>query len=113
MWQQLIDNPLCWIMMLVAWVAYIRVFLHHFGGTQALVIENVLIGALPLMGLLGTILGLQSSFVGMMREGVESQVVSAGIADALVTTQFGLILAIPGWLALSFLGKRDKEFTHG
>lgn len=69
-------------------------------------IPNVLIGALPLMGLLGTISGLQLSFTGMMSQGIDSQVVTKGIADALFTTQLGLVLAIPGWLLMALVKRK-------
>ncbi|WP_017444899.1 MotA/TolQ/ExbB proton channel family protein [Gayadomonas joobiniege] len=109
MWQLMLDNPLCWAMLLVAWLAYVLAVLQKLEGSDKPMIAQVLINALPLMGLLGTILGLQTSFVGMMTQGVDSQIVTAGIADALLTTQFGLVLAIPGWLLLSFFTKLQSE----
>lgn len=115
--EQVLSNWICWFMLVVAWVAYWQIFTLFVHRNQ--VIDNddtfaeqiekkqfmpsVLVSALPLMGLLGTIVGLQGSFTGMMTQGVDSQVVSAGIADALLTTQMGLVLAIPGWLALAMV----------
>lgn len=104
-------------MLLVAWVAYWQIFTLFVHRNHALnyeeeltlqiankqFIPSVLVSALPLLGLLGTIVGLQGSFTGMMTQGVDSQVVTAGIADALLTTQMGLVLAIPGWLALAIV----------
>ena len=77
--------------------------------TKREMIPAVLVSALPLMGLLGTIAGLQVSFTGMMSLGVDSQVVTGGIADALFTTQLGLTLAIPGWLLLMFVNGAVKR----
>lgn len=111
----MIQNTLCWIMLVVAWFAYQQIFslysLRHdfkvLSDDNAIkekqMLPKVLINALPLMGLLGTITGLQMSFVGMMTAGVDSQVVTGGIADALLTTQVGLVLALPGWLSLAFV----------
>ncbi|MBT1443779.1 MotA/TolQ/ExbB proton channel family protein [Shewanella sp. JM162201] len=61
------------------------------------------VAALPLLGLLGTIMGLLDSFAAMARgEGLEGGM-AAGIADALWTTQLGLMLALPAWLLLGYL----------
>lgn len=113
MLEQLTDNTLCWFMLVVAWFAYQQIFTlfstrQQIAGvpdsekehTKREMLPPVLVGALPLMGLLGTISGLQVSFSGMMTQGVDSQVVTGGIADALFTTQLGLVLAVPGWLML-------------
>lgn len=58
----------------------------------------VLIGALPLLGLLGTITGLLDCFAGIANQGADGSQISAGIGDALLTTQLGLVCAIPAWL---------------
>ncbi|MCB4437689.1 MotA/TolQ/ExbB proton channel family protein [Alteromonas sp. McT4-15] len=113
---QLIETPLCWVMVVTAWFTYQSIFISL--GKQRRdrmdtqdsasneMIPNVLIGALPLMGLLGTISGLQLSFTGMMSQGIDSQVVTKGIADALFTTQLGLVLAIPGWLLMALVKRK-------
>ncbi|CAI3968327.1 MAG: MotA/TolQ/ExbB proton channel family protein [Alteromonas macleodii] len=126
--EQLAGNALCWLMLLVAWFAYQQIFvlfttrkeIAQCGGNKKLrdgekeltkreMVPAVLVSALPLMGLLGTIAGLQVSFTGMMSLGVDSQVVTGGIADALFTTQLGLTLAIPGWLLLMFVNGAVKR----
>ena len=120
---QIADNPLCWVMLLTAWFTYQSIFsmvaqdkVSSNPSTQAQsashadALANVLVGALPLMGLLGTISGLQLSFTGMMSGGVDSQLVTQGIAGALFTTQLGLVLAIPGWLMMvcaKYVSKRN------
>ncbi|MEP4890563.1 MAG: MotA/TolQ/ExbB proton channel family protein [Aliiglaciecola sp.] len=58
----------------------------------------VLIGALPLMGLLGTIIGLLECFAGIAQQGASNALLSDGIGDALLTTQLGLVCAIPAWI---------------
>jgi biopolymer transport protein ExbB len=67
-----------------------------------------LVGALatvsPLLGLLGTVLGMMNAFRTVERFGVlESSFVSAGVSEALITTEAGLIVALP-LLMLSFYG---------
>ncbi|QJR80789.1 MotA/TolQ/ExbB proton channel family protein [Alteromonas pelagimontana] len=128
---QILENSLCWVMIVVAWFAYQQIWLlfltrhqvlpEHINGEDSIhqrqLLPSVLVGALPLMGLLGTIMGLQDSFVGIVTQGADSQVVSGGIADALLTTQLGLILAIPGWLCLMYVktamhSAQIKEAQH-
>lgn len=58
----------------------------------------------PFVGLLGTVMGIVTSFRLMAQSGSGGLgVVSAGIAEALVTTAFGLIVAIPAVMAFNFL----------
>ena len=54
----------------------------------------------PFVGLLGTTMGIVNSFVGMAMSGSGGlAAVSAGIAEALITTAFGLLVAIPAvWM---------------
>lgn len=58
---------------------------------------TTIIASLPLLGLLGTINGLLSTFNFMsINNGISQQeVMSGGISDALITTQLGLVLAVP------------------
>jgi biopolymer transport protein ExbB len=66
---------------------------------------EIFIGALPLLGLLGTISGLLDTFHAMsLGEGLDQEsTLSQGIADALWTTQLGLIVAIPAWLLMGHI----------
>lgn len=59
----------------------------------------------PFIGLLGTVMGILNSFQLMAKAGGAGGlgVVSAGIAEALVTTAFGLLVAIPAVMAYNFL----------
>jgi biopolymer transport protein ExbB/TolQ len=55
----------------------------------------------PFVGLLGTTMGIVNAFTGMAASGASGGLagISAGIAEALITTAFGLIVAIPAvWL---------------
>ncbi|YCM46271.1 MotA/TolQ/ExbB proton channel family protein [Verrucomicrobiaceae bacterium 227] len=52
--------------------------------------------AAPMMGLLGTVLGIMKTFAMMSAAGAgDSKAFSAGISEALITTAMGLIVAIP------------------
>ena len=53
--------------------------------------------AAPLLGLLGTVMGMVATFRAVAGSfGNTAVEVSLGISQALITTQFGLVLAIPG-----------------
>ena len=58
----------------------------------------------PFIGLLGTVMGIVTAFQMMAASGSGGLgTVSAGIAEALVTTAFGLLVAIPAVMAFNFL----------
>tara|TARA_B100000963_G_C22596221_1_gene657952 strand:+ start:974 stop:1555 length:582 start_codon:yes stop_codon:yes gene_type:complete len=59
-------------------------------------IFNLTIGISPLLGLLGTVLGLMNSFsfIDLGSIGTSTKEVTGGISEALVSTAFGLIIAI-------------------
>ncbi|HEX9296722.1 MAG TPA: MotA/TolQ/ExbB proton channel family protein [Polyangiaceae bacterium] len=57
----------------------------------------------PFVGLLGTVMGIVNSFQMMAASGSGGlATVSAGIAEALVTTAFGLLVAIPAVMTYNF-----------
>ncbi len=59
---------------------------------------GTLVAAAPLLGLLGTVMGMLQTFLGISTSGggETAGVVAAGISEALVTTQTGLTIALPG-----------------
>ena len=58
----------------------------------------------PFVGLLGTVVGIVNSFRMMAASGSAGLgTVSGGIAEALVTTAFGLLVAVPAVAAFNFL----------
>jgi biopolymer transport protein ExbB/biopolymer transport protein TolQ len=77
----------------------------------------------PFVGLLGTTMGVVNAFTGMAAAGSGGlSAISAGIAEALITTAFGLFVAIPAvWLYNYFVNRIEyvgmeiqygaKEFT--
>ncbi len=63
--------------------------------------------ASPLIGLLGTVWGIMRSFAGMARTGSAAPaVVASGVAEALVTTVGGLVIAIPALILYNHLTRR-------
>jgi biopolymer transport protein ExbB/biopolymer transport protein TolQ len=58
----------------------------------------------PFVGLLGTVMGIVNSFQAMAASGSGGLgTVSAGIAEALITTAFGLLVAIPSVMMFNYL----------
>lgn len=65
----------------------------------------------PFVGLFGTVVGIVNAFEGMAKSGGGIASVSAGIAEALVTTAFGLFVAIPAVWAYNYFQGRVDRFT--
>lgn len=70
-----------------------------------LVLARALIAGAPLLGLLGTVGGLISSFSALVEEASLEQV-GVGIGHALRTTQYGIALAAPALLFERLLSGR-------
>ena len=67
----------------------------------------------PFVGLLGTTMGIVNAFTGMSAGGAGLEAISAGIAEALITTAIGLIVAIPAvWLYNYFSGRLETLFSE-
>lgn len=64
---------------------------------------TILVSAAPLTGLLGTVTGMLSTFAGLgaSTAGNTIDLVAGGISEALITTQTGLVMAIPAYVLLS------------
>ncbi len=69
---------------------------------------TVLIGLAPMLGLLGTITGMISSFNALNERVQNPMAVTAGIGEALITTVFGLSIAIIGMCIHAYLSGRVK-----
>ena len=74
----------------------------------------VLINAAPLTGLLGTVAGMLTTFrgLGMASSQPPIDLISQGISQALVTTQAGLIIAIPAYIAAAALRKQRDQLEN-
>ena len=69
----------------------------------------------PLLGLLGTVLGMIEAFQQMEAAGsrVEPSVLSGGIWEALLTTAVGLAVAIPSVAAFNGFERHIERMAHG
>jgi len=67
----------------------------------------------PLLGLLGTVSGMIDTFKMMTIFGSgDAATVSGGISEALITTELGLIVAIPSLIVSALLTRQIKHHTH-
>ncbi|MBL8749075.1 MAG: MotA/TolQ/ExbB proton channel family protein [Planctomycetes bacterium] len=71
----------------------------------------------PLLGLLGTVLGIAEAFAVVEQTGLgkaqSSEALAAGIKVALYTTIFGLFVAIPATLVAAHLQARARRLAAG
>ena len=66
----------------------------------------------PLVGLLGTVLGMFEAFGGIASQAsaaAKPVVLAQGVSQAIVTTIFGLVVAIPSQLAYAFFRRRAQR----
>lgn len=70
---------------------------------------GVIIGLSPMLGLLGTITGMMGTFSSMTGQLQNTAGVTAGLAEALITTIFGLIIAIVAMLVHAYLMGEYKK----
>ncbi|MBK8098718.1 MAG: MotA/TolQ/ExbB proton channel family protein [Planctomycetes bacterium] len=64
----------------------------------------------PLLGLLGTVTGIMNTFTLMTVFGTgDVKTLSSGISEALITTEFGLYVAIPSLILHAFLSRKCKR----
>lgn len=70
----------------------------------------LLAGIAPLLGLLGTVGGMITTFDSILEFGTgNARALSSGISAALITTQSGLVVAVPGLLAGTTLMRRASN----
>jgi biopolymer transport protein ExbB/biopolymer transport protein TolQ len=67
----------------------------------------------PFVGLLGTTMGIVNAFTGMAQAGASGGLagISAGIAEALITTAFGLFVAIPAVWAYNYFSTKIENLS--
>ncbi len=70
--------------------------------------------AAPMLGLLGTVLGMITTFGVMQAEGpyVSASTLAGGLTQALLTTAAGLAIAVPAHLAHHFLSGRVRALVN-
>jgi biopolymer transport protein ExbB len=77
---------------------------------QHLAVLAVCAAAAPLLGLLGTVTGMMHTFKLITIFGTgEARLMSGGISEALITTQYGLMIAVPTLLAHAYLSRRVRR----
>ena len=78
--------------------------------TRSLAVIGVLAAMAPLMGLLGTVTGMITTFDVLAIFGTgNAKAMAGGISESLITTQTGLIVAIPGLYMKGFLDRRAEH----
>jgi len=80
------------------------------GVRRDIVILGALTAVAPLLGLLGTVRGMIGTFSAVAQiSGTTGVEVADGISQALITTQFGLVVAVPGVFGVSRLRGLSRE----
>ncbi|MGC1241652.1 MAG: MotA/TolQ/ExbB proton channel family protein [Chryseosolibacter sp.] len=71
-------------------------------------------GAAPMMGFLGTVIGMVEAFIAIAQEegSVSPKLLSSGIYTAMITTVAGLIVGIMAYLAYNYLITRVQKVIH-
>jgi biopolymer transport protein ExbB len=71
-------------------------------------------GAAPMIGFLGTVVGMVEAFISISQEegSVSPKLLSSGIYTAMVTTVAGLIVGILAYLAYNYLVTRVAKVIH-
>ncbi|PHR28553.1 MAG: flagellar motor protein MotA [Desulfotalea sp.] len=74
---------------------------------------GVMVAIAPLFGLLGTVTGMIETFDVLAIFGTgNSKAMAGGISEALITTQTGLLMAVPGLYMKNFLTRRASNLQH-
>jgi len=75
---------------------------------------DTLVASAPLLGLLGTVSGMIATFEGLTTMSLYSEGggVAGGISVALLTTQAGLMIAIPAFFASRVLARKVSKFDQ-
>ena len=74
---------------------------------------SIIITAGPLIGLLGTVAGMLTTFSSMVRsDGSKFNNVVNGISEALITTQTGLIISSPAMVVLALIIQKRNVLEH-
>lgn len=67
----------------------------------------------PLLGLLGTVIGMIKTFVVISQQGVgNAQALAGGISEALLTTAAGLSVAIPTVIFYHIINSRSEKVVY-
>ncbi len=80
-------------------------------GQYGIMVKTIVILA-PLVGLLGTVMGMIETFEALQNSAMFGQgsSISGGISKALFTTELGLVVAVPGLILGKVLDKKEDKF---
>ncbi len=81
-------------------------------GKYATLVKTIVVLA-PLVGLLGTVMGMIETFDALQSSSMFGQgtSISGGISKALFTTELGLVVAVPGLILGKILDKKEEQFA--
>jgi biopolymer transport protein ExbB len=81
--------------------------------TRDLRVMRICVAAAPLLGLLGTVTGMLATFAALATGSGGDQtmaLVSRGISEALITTETGLVVALPGLFFQYLLARKHERY---
>ena len=79
-----------------------------------LALLGTIAGAAPMLGFLGTVIGMIQAFMAMAQETnqISPKLLSGGIYEAMITTAAGLVVGIMANLGYNYLLTRIQQTTH-
>jgi biopolymer transport protein ExbB len=81
--------------------------------TRNITLIQVISVVAPLLGLLGTVIGMITTFQAITLFGAgDPKTMAGGISQALVTTVLGLVVAIPTTLLHSIVASQSRSLIH-
>ncbi|MCK4349396.1 MAG: MotA/TolQ/ExbB proton channel family protein [Candidatus Krumholzibacteria bacterium] len=79
---------------------------------RGLVTLETIAAASPLLGLMGTVIGMMKTFNVISQQGIgQTSVLSGGISEALITTVTGLAIGIPALVAFNYFTNKAESLV--
>ncbi len=79
---------------------------------RGLVMLETIAGVSPLLGLMGTVIGMIKVFNVISQQGIgQASVLSGGISEALITTVTGLAIGIPALVAFNYFTNKAESLV--
>lgn len=85
---------------------------YHADSSKYAILVKTIIVLAPLIGLLGTVIGMIETFDALQSSSMFAQgsSISGGISKALFTTELGLVVAVPGLIIGRVLDKKEERY---
>jgi len=85
---------------------------YHSEVNEYRILTRTIVVLAPLIGLLGTVIGMIETFEALQNSSMFSQgaSISGGISKALFTTELGLVVAVPGLIVGRMLDRKAERF---